>query len=169
MKMVLQTIQSGTFDMFIEQVNGLSFHDVLLWLLIFIHYHLPLLSLFIVIQLFSWIDVGVAESKLFVSETLQYFNISLKIDRSLQIVSNTNNTFVLILEPLRIGSQPVIFSELTRSLIDSILVVLAEVVVMVAFWQSTCCHGAIWHASDDWHGVLHLAIFIIVRRYCRNL
>ena len=100
-------------------------------------------------DLLSWINCIVFEVKVVVLELLSDWDRSVEVDWRLQDTI-ADNTLLLLLKQVVVGSHPVVLDKLTWSSVESILVALTVVVVEVAFLQPTGSSGATWHAADNW-------------------
>lgn len=100
--------------------------------------------------MFFGINIGVLELEGVVLKVFQDRNTRLKVDRCL-LDAIADDTLLLLLQQVVVGSEPVVLSKLTWPLIESIHVVFAVIVIVVALLHAAGCLGASWHAADDWH------------------
>ena len=107
-------------------------------------------AFFVVLQLLLWIDICIAELEHIVLEVLQDGCARLEVDWSL-LDAVADDTLILLLEQVVVGSEPVVLGKLTWPLIKCIRVIFTVIVIVVALFQTTGCLGASWHAANDWH------------------
>lgn len=149
MEMVLEALQLGARAVLVEQPNGIGEEIIVIWCLVF-HHKLVLAAFLVVFQLFFGINFGVLELEGGVLKGFQDGNTCLKVDWCL-LDAVADDALLLLLQQVVVGSEPVVLSKLTWPLIESVHVVFAVVVVVVALLVTTGCLGASWHAADDWH------------------
>ena len=149
MEMVLEALHLGARAVLIEQPNGVGEEIIVIWRLVF-HNKLVLAAFLVVFKLFFGINIGVLKLEGGVLKGLQDWYARLQVDRSL-LDAIADDTLFLLLQQVVVGSKPVVLSKLTWPLIESIHVVFAIVIVVVALLQSAGCLSASWHAANDWH------------------
>ena len=105
--------------------------------------HLILLTFLVELELLGWVNLSIVEGEHLVLKLLVDRQVGVEIDRCL-LDTLTDDSFLLLLERIEIGSKPVIFSKFTWSLVQGTLVVLRIIVVVVVLMFV----GATWHATN---------------------
>ena len=140
--MELETLKLSTIALFIEQIDRLSNKEIIIRRVI-LQDHLVLLTFLVELELLGWVYLSVVEGEHLVLELLVDWQVGVEIDWCL-LDTLTDDSFLLLLEKIEIGSKPVIFSKFTWSLVQGTLVVLRIIVVIVVlmFVRAT------WHATN---------------------
>jgi hypothetical protein len=151
MEMILKTVKIAAVNMWLEQRNSGCSKEILQWRFWAFENDLNLLTLLVEFHLLSWVDISVLEFEVVILELISNWHGGFKINWSLQDTF-ANNTLLLLLKKVVVGSHPVIFNEFSRSLIEGIKIVSAVIVVeLVVVIVRTS-----WHAADDWHTLVNI-------------
>lgn len=162
MEMSLQTVKICLLNVSIEQTDCRSLHNIILWLTF--HYHLELLSCFLVFSLGFGIDLGVLDIKTVIFVVLEDFYRCVKIDRcsfhtetgAVVGVARCREEYILA---LRVGLLVLIkllieTLEVAWPIIDRVIAIFSEVL----FKHVSVIFGTVWHTPDDRHSI---CIFLV--------
>jgi len=150
MEVILKSMQIAGVNSLLEQGDSGCPHEVVQWWFWTFQNDLDLLTFLVEFNLWSWINYIVFELKVVVLKLLCDRDGRVEVDWRLQDTI-TDNTLLLLLKQVVVGSHPVVLNKLTWSSVESILEVFAVVVVEVAFLQSTGSSSATWHATNNWN------------------
>jgi len=144
-EVVLETLEFDTPAAFVEQTDGRGDEVVVIWCLI-LHDKLVLAALLVVLQLLLCVNISILKGEVLVFESLQNGDTGLKIDGCL-LDTVANYPLLLLFDQVIVGCQPIVLSELTRSLVQGIHVIFAVVVVIVVLVDVRAAR----HAANHWH------------------
>lgn len=144
MEMVLESLELGTCAPLVKKMDGLRKQVVVIGLLI-LHHELELLTLLVVLELLDRVDISILELECLILEVFKNGTCSLKIDRCL-LYSIADNSLLFLLEKEVIGSEPIVLSELTWSLVESIQIVLGVIIIVIML----VLVGATRHTTNNW-------------------
>lgn len=128
MEVVLQTVEGSRIDVLVEKADRASFEVVVLGLVI-LHHKLELLAFLVIFELLFGINILILEGEVLILEIFKNFDTGFKVDWGL-IVAIANNSFAVFFKPSIIFGHPVVLDELTRSLVQWVLVIFGVVIVV---------------------------------------
>lgn len=144
MEMVLKTLEFGTIATLIKQADCWCVQEVVIqWMVL--HDELILLTFFVELKLLLRINISVSEFENTVFKGFEDRNTGFEVDGCL-LNAITNDAFFLLFNQIIVGSEPVILSKLTWSLVESICIVLAKIIIEVVL----VLVRATWHTAYHW-------------------
>lgn len=127
--MVLETVEVAAFNLWLEQVDCRSSHEIVHGRIGAIQNDLDLLTSLVELDLLSWVNSVVLEVEGFVLK-LRDWHASVEVNWSLQDTI-AHRILLIRFKQVKVGSHPIVLDELARSLVQSIQEILRVIVVKV--------------------------------------